>query len=490
MDTYEEVRSIGSGNFGVTRLMCNRDTGELVAVKTIPRGNHRINKSAYREIINHRSLRHPNIIQFIEAILTHTHLAIVMEYASGGELFDRIVDLERFSEDESSMLHSRPKSAVGTPAYIAPEILNLQEYDGKLSCALYRPSAVALLSTAVAAAPVAASRRAEPCRCRRRVRKPKGHAVCLSATAFRRGNPVRTARRWFRSSSRRRHRPPSLAIVNRRRSGPSNPAARVAAMWPPRVRRVDATCAPRACRCMVVWGYSLCHACGGLLIEDKDDPKNIMKTVKLIKAIQYEIPQQVHISTDCRELISRIFVSDPSKRITMQEIKNHPWFLKNFPRELTEEAQSIYFTKNDYFPTFSAQTSGEIMTFMEEAQKIPKSFGDGYIDYRSDEEEMQEEEEGPEENEEEEDECDKILREKPASPLRPLWTVAPPPWTVAEPRTIAAMDSRTAACDLLAASCPIAAMDRHAATVDRRLIAVTEPCTELPLGEPPGSGSF
>jgi serine/threonine-protein kinase SRK2 len=42
MDTYEEVRSIGSGNFGVTRLMCNRDTGELVAVKTIPRGNHRV----------------------------------------------------------------------------------------------------------------------------------------------------------------------------------------------------------------------------------------------------------------------------------------------------------------------------------------------------------------------------------------------------------------------------------------------------------------
>ena len=57
-------------------------------------------------------------------------------------------------------------------------------------------------------------------------------------------------------------------------------------------------------------------------------------------------------------------------------------------------------------------------------------------------------------------------------------------------RCAAAMDSRTAACDLLAASCPIAAMDRHAATVDRRLIAVTEPCTELPLGEPPGSGSF
>ncbi|KAF0925614.1 hypothetical protein E2562_017198 [Oryza meyeriana var. granulata] len=345
MDKYEEVRSIGSGNFGVARLMRNRETGDLVAVKTIARGDHRINKSAYREIINHRSLRHPNVIQFIEAILTPTHLAIVMEYAAGGELFDRIVDLERFSEDEaryffqqlicgvsychhmkichrdlklenvllhgskaprlkicdfgyskSSVLHSRPKSAVGTPAYIAPEILHLQEYDGKL-----------------------------------------------------------------------------------------------ADVW----------------SCGVTLYVMLV---GAYPFEDKDDPKNIMKTVKLIKAIQYEIPEQVHISTDCRDLISRIFVSNPSKRITMQEIKNHPWFLKNLPRELTEEAQSVYFTKNDNVPAFSDQTSGEIMTIMQEAQRIPKSFSDGYIDYRSDEEETQEEE-GPGENEEEEDERDKILRE-------------------------------------------------------------------------------
>ena len=33
--------------------------------------------------------------------VTTTHLGIVMEYAAGGELFDRIVKAGRFSEDEA-----------------------------------------------------------------------------------------------------------------------------------------------------------------------------------------------------------------------------------------------------------------------------------------------------------------------------------------------------------------------------------------------------
>jgi serine/threonine protein kinase len=38
---------------------------------------------------------------FTQVFLTTTHLAIVMEYAAGGELFDRIVRAGRFSEDEA-----------------------------------------------------------------------------------------------------------------------------------------------------------------------------------------------------------------------------------------------------------------------------------------------------------------------------------------------------------------------------------------------------
>lgn len=38
MEKYELVRDIGSGNFGVARLMRNKETTELVAMKCIERG--------------------------------------------------------------------------------------------------------------------------------------------------------------------------------------------------------------------------------------------------------------------------------------------------------------------------------------------------------------------------------------------------------------------------------------------------------------------
>jgi serine/threonine-protein kinase SRK2 len=99
-DHYDIVKDIGSGNFGVARLMRDRQTRDLVAVKYIERGEN-IDENVKRDIINHRSLRHPNIIQFKEVILTPTHLAIVMEYAAGGELYERICNAGLFSEDEA-----------------------------------------------------------------------------------------------------------------------------------------------------------------------------------------------------------------------------------------------------------------------------------------------------------------------------------------------------------------------------------------------------
>lgn len=44
---------------------------------------------------------HPNIIRLIEAYETDEELYIVLELMKGGELFDRIVEKEYFSENEA-----------------------------------------------------------------------------------------------------------------------------------------------------------------------------------------------------------------------------------------------------------------------------------------------------------------------------------------------------------------------------------------------------
>lgn len=57
-----------------------------MAIKFIPRGDH-IQDYVEREILNHKALRHPHVVQFHEIFLTEDYLAIVMEYADKGDLF-------------------------------------------------------------------------------------------------------------------------------------------------------------------------------------------------------------------------------------------------------------------------------------------------------------------------------------------------------------------------------------------------------------------
>ncbi|CAA6669777.1 unnamed protein product [Spirodela intermedia] len=302
-ESYELLKDLGSGNFGVARLVRHKRTRELLAVKYIERGN-KIDEKVQREIINHRSLRHPNIIQFKEVMLTPTHLAIVMEYAAGGELFQRICNAGRFSEDEarfffqqlisgvsychsmeichrdlklentlldgspaprlkicdfgyskSGLLHSQPKSTVGTPAYMAPEVLSRKEYDGK-----------------------------------------------------------------------------------------------IADVW----------------SCGVTLYVMLV---GAYPFEDPADPRNFRKTISRILSAQYSIPDYVRVSKDCRQVLSRIFVDNPLKRITIPEIKNHPWFLKNLPKELVDDGKTNYSSADE---NRHAQSVEEISRIVQEARTVAK----------------------------------------------------------------------------------------------------------------------
>ncbi len=51
-------------------------------------------------------------INHVQVFLTPTHLGIAMEYAAGGELFDRIAKAGRFNEDEARFFFQQLISGV------------------------------------------------------------------------------------------------------------------------------------------------------------------------------------------------------------------------------------------------------------------------------------------------------------------------------------------------------------------------------------------
>ena len=57
--------------------------------------------------------------------------------------------------------------------------------------------------------------------------------------------------------------------------------------------------------------------------------------------MEYEFPSHVKVSRECRDLLSKILVPDPTKRITIPEIQRHPWYLKDLPPGVAEMNDSL-----------------------------------------------------------------------------------------------------------------------------------------------------
>lgn len=59
-----------------------------------------------------RKLDHPNIVKVLEFYQNNKYFFIVTEFLSGGELFDRIMDCEFFSEHSAAIVMQQLLSAV------------------------------------------------------------------------------------------------------------------------------------------------------------------------------------------------------------------------------------------------------------------------------------------------------------------------------------------------------------------------------------------
>ncbi|CAK4076612.1 unnamed protein product [Aphanomyces euteiches] len=75
--------------------------------------------------------------------------------------------------------------------------------------------------------------------------------------------------------------------------------------------------------------------CGALPFDDESIP-NLFKK---IRGGMYSLPS--HLSEDARDLIPRMLVVDPMKRITIPEIRQHPWFQTNLPPYLQHPPESL-----------------------------------------------------------------------------------------------------------------------------------------------------
>ncbi|KAF8026376.1 hypothetical protein BT93_F2997 [Corymbia citriodora subsp. variegata] len=182
MHRHELGRLLGQGTFAKVYHGRNLKTGQNVAIKIIDKEKVlRVGliEQIKREISVMRLVRHPNVVQLYEVMASKSKIYFAMEYVKGGELFNKVAkgklkeDLARkyFQQligavdfchsrgvyhrdlkpenlllDEngdlkvsdfglSALCESRRPDGLlhttcGTPAYVAPEVINKKGYDG------------------------------------------------------------------------------------------------------------------------------------------------------------------------------------------------------------------------------------------------------------------------------------------------------------------------------------------------------------------------
>jgi len=106
--TYKFEGKLGSGAFAKVKKAVHKETGKFCAVKILKK--KKMNKDQKilleREISVMAKLKHPNIVELIEAFDTPKYTYLVVELVSGGELFDEIIHRTEpyYEEDAKSMV--------------------------------------------------------------------------------------------------------------------------------------------------------------------------------------------------------------------------------------------------------------------------------------------------------------------------------------------------------------------------------------------------
>ncbi|OUM61460.1 hypothetical protein PIROE2DRAFT_45205, partial [Piromyces sp. E2] len=109
-------KKIGEGGFSKVYSATHMLSGRTVAIKCLDKKkiiqNYALTERVFREITLLKSINHKNICQLLQLIDSPQYIHMVLEYESGGELYDEIVKKTRLSPEECQVYFKQLVSAI------------------------------------------------------------------------------------------------------------------------------------------------------------------------------------------------------------------------------------------------------------------------------------------------------------------------------------------------------------------------------------------
>eukprot|EP00759_Apiculatamorpha_spiralis_P041495 PhF_6_TR40170/c5_g1_i2/m.59526/K07198/PRKAA, AMPK; 5'-AMP-activated protein kinase, catalytic alpha subunit len=266
-------RILGVGGFGKVYLGLHKTTKQKVAIKMMSRAfikKHNLAEYVNAEASILRTIRHPHVVELYNVVEERDAIYFITEFASHGELFDRIVTCKYFSEDVARKYFQQMISAVHAchnrdicHRDLKAENLLLNENDELKVCDFGLSKVIDI---------------------------EKEHSVLLHSIA-----------------GSLDYQCPEMLLGKQ-----EGYCGRRADLW----------------AAAVILAFMLGGNLPFTALTEDEVQRNII-------AGRYVLPS--HISPTARAFLDNCFRLDPTQRLTMQQILQHPWFLTDIDPELFPE---------------------------------------------------------------------------------------------------------------------------------------------------------
>jgi len=97
---YELGRTLGEGTFAKVKFATDVESQTHYAVKVFNRDemSRELQRQIKEEIAIIKHVRHPNVVNLREVLASRTHVYVVLELVTGGELFDKVATAGKLEE--------------------------------------------------------------------------------------------------------------------------------------------------------------------------------------------------------------------------------------------------------------------------------------------------------------------------------------------------------------------------------------------------------